>query len=336
VLPATEIPPDEPRVTLSTMLPMAAQSAVISFNTVGSQTGGMLTTDVAGVTGASVGNWNNINRNEVEQDAAVTGTMTMKKRLTNPSLHKRYNVECRISAYSKKLQYTTNPKQRIRKTIMKVTNLLTLSGLGLALLTSGIAQAATEVLIDSDTRNGSFELLGGATGNTTDKATNWDTDPDGDVDNWTYWAGASSDSGTDYNSGFGERIAFLQETNQVYNLTGHTIAVGDVIDYSWFLFSNDREIQGGLVYYDGETVSFFSQTDATETSSTAGTISGSYTVTAADTDLIGNELGFGFLANGSYPGVDDVTLQVTAIPEPSSMALIFGTLALVPLLRRCR
>ena len=58
-------------------------------------------------------------------------------------------------------------------------------------------------LINNTLRNGSFELLtvgGVPTTGLTAKASNWDTDPDGDVTDWSPWTAettANTDSGSE-------------------------------------------------------------------------------------------------------------------------------------------
>ncbi len=207
--------------------------------------------------------------------------------------------------------------------------------------TSVVANATTIVLIDATTRNGSFELTGGVFKTT--KAAHWDTSAQGDVDNWTHWTGSSNDSGTEVTQTAtdGNRIAFLQQGNRVHNLTGHTIAVGDLIEFSWDHVNTNVSHKGGLVFEDSGTVLFFSPGAATINvpgTSNSQKHSGSYTVLAEDTALIGKQLGFGLQANQAYPQVDDVRLQVTtssSVPEPSSTVLLgLGGLALI--LRRHR
>ncbi len=201
-------------------------------------------------------------------------------------------------------------------------------------ITSVVTNASMIILIDPTTRNGSFELIGGIFKAT--KAKHWDTSPQGDVDNWTHWSGPSNDSGTEtaLNHTDGLRIGFLQQGNRVHNLTGHTIAVGDLIEFSWDHVNTNVSHKGGLVFEDSGTVLFFSPGAATiivPLTSNSQKYSGSYTVLAEDTSLIGKQLGFGLQAIRAYPQIDNVRLQVTtSVPEPSSTVLLgLGGLALI-------
>ncbi len=108
-------------------------------------------------------------------------------------------------------------------------------------------------LIGNDVRNGSFELLNGFPNAA--KATHWDTDPDGDVDNWTVWPGestAENDSGTEATGAtHGSKAAFLQNGNAVYNLTNYVAKVGDAVALRFDHPGGGAAIRAGIVYNSG-------------------------------------------------------------------------------------
>jgi hypothetical protein len=125
---------------------------------------------------------------------------------------------------------------------------------------SGIAMG--EVLISPTVHNGSFELLGPVPGApNVAKATNWDTDPDGDVTYWTLWdavtggpATAFNDSGTENNPTHatnGTKVGFLQANNAAFNLTEHTVQLGDKFKYTWdYALAGRGNITAQLAYQD--------------------------------------------------------------------------------------
>lgn len=81
-------------------------------------------------------------------------------------------------------------------------------------------------LIGLNKRNGGFELLNGVVNPA--KASHRDTDPDGDVDNWTVWteqSTAENDSGTEG----APKHGYLQNGNAARNMTPYTGKAGDKI-----------------------------------------------------------------------------------------------------------
>ncbi len=117
----------------------------------------------------------------------------------------------------------------------------------------GIVPVATP-LIDASTRNGSFELIDGATGQP--NVFDYDTDPNGDVDDWTYLGGAIiNDAGSHAEAGWsagfateGERFGFVLQDYAIFNLTSHTLSDGDVIRYQWDRSPSDMSHYGHLAY----------------------------------------------------------------------------------------
>ena len=206
----------------------------------------------------------------------------------------------------------------------------------LVILFAGAANGTNIFLIDPTTRNGSFELLDGSSGSTA-TVTHWDTHSAGDIDDWTVWteeAGTEDDSGA-YASPHatdGSRAAFLKTDNAAYNMTTHTIAVGDIFAYS---FDNVLSGRGSatmwLVYDDGGAISKITGSDIT--GAPVDTYSNTFTVQAGA--WAGKTIGAGLHAIGSYPEIDNVTLSVTPIPEPATLSLLaLGSLALVRRKRR--
>lgn len=83
------------------------------------------------------------------------------------------------------------------------------------------------------------------------------------------------------------------------------------------------------------TYAFFNAAGSTLTLSPVNSGTLSYTVTAADTAIIGKQVSVGFdNGNTNYPEVDNVTFSHDVIPEPS--AALLGSLGALALLRRRR
>lgn len=198
-----------------------------------------------------------------------------------------------------------------------------------------------DILIDATTNNGSFELLGGAP--STAKATHWDTDPDGNVDNWSVWGAtvggpstAENDSGTDLGNAptDGTHVAFLQPGNAAYNLTSHIVQVGDVFTYSWdWTLAGRGNATAGLAYFDGLNVVAIPSTETTnpDTAQPWNGLGTTYTALAGD-PAIGNAMALTVVSGGNWPEVDNFVL--TVIPEPSTLALFGGVGMLLVLMRR--
>lgn len=212
------------------------------------------------------------------------------------------------------------------------------AGLGLA------AMAATShaaVLIDSTTRNGGFESPNVGAGD----AKNGFDMAGKDLDFWfnttTTWAGAGgatyNDVGVDLNAAgahSGSQFAFFHGgEGGAYNLTTYAIQEGDQFTLTWWGRADTLGVR------------LFSSTDLTySTAATLAQISQpqpggyaqyslSYTAVAADA---GKTIGVSiFNPLTGYANVDDVVLNVTSIPEPSSSAaLLLGAAAFI--LRRSR
>ena len=181
------------------------------------------------------------------------------------------------------------------------------------------------VLIDTLHRNGSFELLGGV--NSTAKAFHWDTDPNGNVDNWTLWdaaasgpATASSDSGTEAvgEATQGTRVAFLQPNNGAYNRAGRVIAAGDVFTYTWdWVLAGRGDATAQLAYWDPAANAGAGGAIAIAGTATINpnitiqhlALSTTWTVPAGD-PAIGKEIVMTIQTTGNYPEVDNVVLSV--------------------------
>ncbi|MFC4993484.1 PEP-CTERM sorting domain-containing protein [Rubritalea tangerina] len=182
---------------------------------------------------------------------------------------------------------------------------------------SGMMEAASVVLIDPATRNGSFEDDSGKIQNWSG-VTAWDE--------WTEVSTANGDSGAEDNGATatdGSRIAFLQAGNAAYNMTNHVVQVGDVFTFSWdHAARSDRTHIGGLVYDDGGTITSILATEVTsDGSAVPKAYGGTYTVLSGDS-AVGKTIGFGVRAVVAYPEVDNFQLSVEAVPEPSSGVLM--------------
>lgn len=182
----------------------------------------------------------------------------------------------------------------------------------------GMAGAQT-VLIDAATRNGSFETLGGVTGSTA-KATHWDTDSDGDVNDWTLFPGvtAFNDSGTEANGNpvpsNGIRRAFLQNGNAAYNMTTHVIQAGDTFNFQWDAL-NAVAHNVSLIYNNGGTLTTLGTPVAVNVAGNNQT--GTYTVVPGD-PAIGKTVGVKLASTGGWPGIDNVRLSFTFAPPADS------------------
>jgi hypothetical protein len=188
------------------------------------------------------------------------------------------------------------------------------------------------VLIDTLNRNGSFELLGGIA--STAKALHWDTDPNGNVDNWTLWdaaasgpATASGDSATEASgeASQGTRIAFLQPGNAAYNRAGRVIAAGDVFTYTWdWVVAGRGNATAQLGYWDSAANGGAGGALAiigTETANPNATarhlgLGSTWTVQAGD-PAIGKEIVMLIMSNGNYPVIDNFVLSVMAASSGS-------------------
>jgi hypothetical protein len=211
------------------------------------------------------------------------------------------------------------------------------------LLTSSLAGAAT-TLIDAGTNNGSFESVNGTINTSfTTKITQWDGHGSGEIDHWTQWSGvatASDDSGSQVwtpapappSGPEGVRFAFLQPGNAVYNLTSHVAQAGDSFTFSWdHIGTRNLSHTVSLVYLDGVDVFALAGTEVFATASQL-TYDDTFTL-AADSPAIGKTIGLGVINTSSnWAEVDNFTLTVTPVPEPS--AALLGALGVLAVIRR--
>ncbi|MEO5915380.1 MAG: hypothetical protein ABIS50_14195 [Luteolibacter sp.] len=181
------------------------------------------------------------------------------------------------------------------------------------------AAASTPVLlslIDNNTRNGSFELLGPIPGVlNAAKATSWTGDPDGDVTYWTEWAGESTvtgDTGSEAQAPVtnGIKRGYVQGNNAVYNLSGRTAQAGDVFAVS-FDHITAGSIRAGLVYNDVGVITRLTAAEVTSlvVENGKGII---YTIPAGS-PAIGKAIGVGFKSLGGWQSIDSVKLTVSAV-----------------------
>ena len=174
--------------------------------------------------------------------------------------------------------------------------------------------ASAQILIDSVTNNGSFELVGGEAVAT--KATTWDgQDGSPDVDFWTEWSEVSTangDSGTEVGgtASNGSRVAFLQPNNAVYNLTSHVASAGDEFFLSWDHTLRNSSYTVTFVYDDGGTITQFSDIAASFESAAEGLGRSIEYTLPGDSPAIGSAIGVGIINNNSnYPELDNFFLS---------------------------
>ncbi|MES2439646.1 MAG: hypothetical protein V4584_11290 [Verrucomicrobiota bacterium] len=185
-------------------------------------------------------------------------------------------------------------------------------------LLPGVAGAQT-FLIDATTNNGSFESLGGVAGSTA-KATHWDTDPDGDVNNWTLFPGvtAFNDSGTEAAGNpvptHGIRRAFLQNGNATYNMTTHVIQAGDTFTFLWDAL-NAVAHNVSLVYNNSGTIVTLGAPVAI--AAVGNNQTGTYTVAPGD-PAIGKTVGIKLASTGGWPNLDNVRLSYVFVAPADS------------------
>ena len=172
----------------------------------------------------------------------------------------------------------------------------------------GIAAAQT-FIINAETNNGSFELLGPAPGAAiVAKATNWDTDPDGDVTYWAQFPGVAvqGDSGTETAASTnGTKRAFLQNGNAAYNMTTHVIQAGDKFTFAWDAI-NATAHNVSLVYDNAGTPVALGTPVASAAAGNGKT--GTYIVAPGD-PAVGHTVGIKIAATGAYPAIDNVLLS---------------------------
>ena len=182
------------------------------------------------------------------------------------------------------------------------------------------------VLIDPTHNNGSFELLGGVQGAA--KASHWDTDADGDVDNWTLWgaavggpATALNDSGTEASGAAtnGTRVGYLQANNAAYNLTTAVIAEGDTFTYAWDWCQAGRgAATAQLAYQDGANIVAITGTEST---GAAVDTFGTTWVVPPGHPAIGKPIAMTIRTTGNYPEVDNFILVVVPAGGPVDLKI---------------
>lgn len=165
-------------------------------------------------------------------------------------------------------------------------------------------------LIGLTKRNGGFELLNGVVNPA--KASHWDTDPDGDVDNWTVWteqSTAENDSGTEGNPKHG----YIQNGNAVRNMTTYSAKAGDKIRLTY-----DRLTGGTVTAYliiDATDLSLgYIQIPASTAQSTNSTGNKNMIFAVPTGNIaIGRKIGVAFKSTGGWESVDNVKLTVEDI-----------------------
>lgn len=188
---------------------------------------------------------------------------------------------------------------------------------------------AALTLIDSTTRNGSFETP--ASGKVSFSAKTvpfWS--------NWTIMDTADDDTGVesvpkdDPNrlNVHGSRVAFIQAGGAIVNMTDHIISVGDVIHYSVY---NVRSHGGwtapaklSLVWDRAGVMTQLNGTEISVAVHTKGT--GQYTVKAGDA-CVGHQLGIGI--SNTMPGWPEVDQVKLSIGEPPGAILGLGGFSLI-------
>ena len=165
-----------------------------------------------------------------------------------------------------------------------------------------------------------------------------------DVPGWSNAGSVYADSGVE-NGGQGGSAwrGFLRNIDDgVMQVTNHTAAAGDRLTLSWW-GSNTwqaRELTGGLFYFDAANQrQMLGTTAATFTGDTAPYSEWTVNVEILpNSPAVGQKIGVYFdnttPGNANWVGIDNVSLNVTPVPEPNTVAVI-GLLAL-PLLRRRR
>jgi hypothetical protein len=203
-------------------------------------------------------------------------------------------------------------------------------------------QSPGAILIDVGVRNGGFEFLGGSISNDA-KATDWSTDPDGDVNNWVDLGGpavSGANSGTDETAGggiFGDREAYFNTDNLAYNLTTETIALGETFNFGFAHIEDGRaDALGYLAYFDGTDILAIPDTDLIGGDDQAGIDTYRSSWDAVPGDWVGQPIALVLgdnLADGdNFPEIDNAFLE--RVPEPSTALL--GGFGLLALLRRRR
>lgn len=193
-----------------------------------------------------------------------------------------------------------------------------------ALGASATSQAATLTLIGGSTNNGDFEIGSGLISG--GSVTSWAT--------WTEQSTADNNTGIHTAGPVGpDQNIYIQGGGAIRNITTHTAAIGDTFEYGFTDAYSEVNITMQLIYNDGGTWTAITGSDLTEEGGGLGnritSRSDSFTVQAGDA-WVGKTIGVGLFSTGGFPNIDDVNLSVTAVPEPSSAALLgIGGIALI-------
>ncbi len=178
--------------------------------------------------------------------------------------------------------------------------------------------------------NGDFELT------TQNNFGGFDSAPD--IPGWSNY-GTIADGGAEQSGAwwgtYSGYSAFIANGNGAYNLSTYTIQAGDEFTVSLFGkegWTGDSQITVTLFYDAPSTPSL--PTNVIGTFATDSLLTGTWTQfttgsIAATLGSVGGTLGVIIEKTGSgVIAFDEVTLSVTAIPEPSTYAAIVGALAL--------
>lgn len=172
-------------------------------------------------------------------------------------------------------------------------------------VTSSYARADV-ALIDSYTRNGSFE-------SEQTKQTSWDT-----ITAWTNWNSSFGGSSTSNNdsgcepasTSWGNMIGFMQPNNAAFNLTEYVIQADDVFDIE-FEMLNSSAVTVSLVYQadDGKIMAISGVT--TTTDNTPGTIRKYRIKVPYYYSSVGKRVGIGIVNKGTgFPNFDNFKLTL--------------------------
>lgn len=180
---------------------------------------------------------------------------------------------------------------------------------------SDLSLPTLHTLVGPTKRNGSFELLAGATGSVAGP-THWDTDPAGDIDNWTLWTGVSTAAvgGTDdtMTPSHGIRRTEIEANNAAYNLTPYQAKEGDIIRITWDHLGTSVGTGAHtfwVAYDDGFGTVFQLTPTATLAPAPGGSGKLIYKVPAAS-GIIGRKIGVGVRATANDQRIDNVVMTV--------------------------
>ncbi len=160
-------------------------------------------------------------------------------------------------------------------------------------------------LIGPGIRNGGFELVDGAEGET-GQVSDWTR-----IDDWGDDTGTGSKTESNDYPTEGSRLLVTGVGSETYNITETAMNDGDIFEYKWTIPGRANGVSVGLAYEDGGSVVVISNS-LVYTSGTTGELSGSYLVESAnDPAAIGNPVGIIIIDDNSGSGsvyVDEVRL----------------------------